>query len=838
MLLELLYDLTRLNAGRARAEELHVLQYLQQVVHVMWSQGDNKNPLLLESAIDCFVNLAQVEYKLPLCLEKILGALTRLAVHLELGHQLARDGAHLILQLLAYSDDEIDNRHVEQGIYALMTQLCAVDRSSLPVFMLFDVIAIIAERISVRLEDEGYVCAYLEFLDLVTNEKPPLLSLEDRQEVIVALEAIVAKYERALSKQVYRVSRNLLTNLGVTDPDPQKLVSSAKSLPIHTAPQLSEQELRFRELLLQGALFRVLSTTTDAKKHTKKKQPSARSKPPATRSSSHDYNKKQEQLKIWTENQHYLRSQEKRRISFQQEVLKAQMSPQACLGGKAAKVEAQSSRSPSATRKDVVNAMTSVQEGTNHSDLPHATAANHRRIMMLRQQRSAPSLEQQQLKVRRGPKLTKQPGNQQENSMLRPQDQDIVDVHFTLSRARNKRLEIDFGVDLTAIGSGAFSPAVELESALDAMPLDESPVSLQSNATIFEHQILIGAPDVCKAEEQTCSQVVDYSEQPECTFGDNEINAAVFDALQDSIDQVADAFANEMESCETTEDLGRDASESMAFQTEESTELPLLPPEMAGDLTDIEAARSAAMPPSVKQASSVGTIGNIEELKPSQGQTVDPMVHSPPEMAAQAASNQRNEDESFAIGNGDQAADSVVAPLVSDGNDTPAVESVSLSGDVVEPLPDASEESPTAAAQHDGEGEDDYEEEPFDDDAGHANETHDTPAGGSPQSNGEENGEHEPSSDTTAAAILPNDAEDDASGYGSEFDNDHNDDEAATAELKIGEARLHDGDYDNESYDNDDDGGDKSDPEVIATRREHETRDTYSDDGFSDGDDT
>ncbi|KAF1324585.1 hypothetical protein FI667_g9816, partial [Globisporangium splendens] len=312
MLLELLYDLTRLDAGRDRAEELHVLQHLQQVVHVVWSQGDNKNPLLLESAIDCFVNLAcanrplhgwhdiplwllsvadsiqsQVKYKLPLCLEKILGVLTCLVVHPELGHQLACDGAHLILQLLVYSDDEIDYRHVEQGIYALMMQLCVIDRSSIPVFMLFDVIVITAERISVHLEDENYLCACLEFLDLVTNKKPALLSLEDRQEVILALEGIVAKHETTSSKQVYRASRALLTNLGVTDPDSRKLVSSAtnlpiaksfSSLPIQTAQLLSKQEPRYRDLLLEGALFRVFGTTIDAKKQTKKKQSSARNK--------------------------------------------------------------------------------------------------------------------------------------------------------------------------------------------------------------------------------------------------------------------------------------------------------------------------------------------------------------------------------------------------------------------------------------------------------------------------------------------------------------------------------------------------------------------------------
>ncbi|KAF1324586.1 hypothetical protein FI667_g9817, partial [Globisporangium splendens] len=583
--------------------------------------------------------------------------------------------------------------------------------------------------------------------------------------------------------------------------------------------------------------------------------------PPPTRSSSHDYNKKQEQLKIWTENQalskrlrstkgtlnckewekddkwnqHYLRSQEKRRISLQQELLKAQMSPQVCLGGKAVKAEAQSSRSPSAARKDAANAMMSPREGTNRSDIPHATAANHRRIMMLRQQRSAPSLEQQQHKVSRDSETTKQPDNQQENSIFRPQDQDVVDVHFTFSRARNKRLEIDVGMDPVAISPGVFSPAVELESALDAMSLDEAPecISLQAGAMISEDEqgtykeeeqaILPDASDACKAEEQTISEVVDDSEQPDCTFNDSEINATVFDALQDSIDQIADAFANEMGSREATEALVRNEPESMALQTEESTELPSSPPETAdeGDLADIEA-MSAAMPPPEEQATSGSTIDNIEELKPRQKQIEDPVGYSPPEMAAQAASNQRNEDESFVIGNVDQAADSVV-----------------------EPLSDAPEEPPEAAAQHREEEEEDYEEEPFDDDAGHVDEIHDTPADVSPQSKDTGNGEHEHSSDTTAAAMSPqygNDAEDDTSGYGSEFDNDHNDEEGevTTTRLKIDddvahESRLHTDDYNNESYGNEDDYGDESDHEATDAQKESEKHDdelSYSDDGF------
>lgn len=284
MLLELLYDLTRLDLGRDCAEELHGLQHLQQVVNVVWFQEGNL--LLLESAIDCLVNLAcanrqlhgwndislwllgvaesiQRKHTLPHCLEKLIGILTRLAVTTEMSHQLTFYGAHMVLQLLAFADDD---RFLEQGIYTLMSQLCH-DQSNVPVFIMFDAISITTERISVHLEDEGYLYACLHFLEVLASGKGCTFALQD-SEVVVALQAIAGKYELT-GKQVYRLSRSLLEKLGGDTPNEQaprhllKSISSSAAVneaspsPGKQIAQLSQLELSYRDLLLEGAVFRM-----------------------------------------------------------------------------------------------------------------------------------------------------------------------------------------------------------------------------------------------------------------------------------------------------------------------------------------------------------------------------------------------------------------------------------------------------------------------------------------------------------------------------------------------------------------------------------------------------
>lgn len=298
MLLEMLYDLTRIDRGRDLAEEHHALEYLQQIVNAVWFQAENQ--LLLESAIDCLVNLAcanrqlhgwnevpmwllyvaksiQSKCSLPLCLEKIIGILNRLAVHSEMGNQLAYDGAHLILQLLAYAEaDNDDNSCLEQSVFTLMCQLCH-ERRNMRIFILFDAIPIATERISLRIDDEDCLQVCIEFLAVLASDKESSSALQDEQ-VYMALRAVIAKYEHTTTR-VYRFARDLVELLSEEASKEQQetlnsiIANSNRSSEDKKPPvvlHLSQLELGYRDLLLEGATFRLCLDPNELKRKPQK----------------------------------------------------------------------------------------------------------------------------------------------------------------------------------------------------------------------------------------------------------------------------------------------------------------------------------------------------------------------------------------------------------------------------------------------------------------------------------------------------------------------------------------------------------------------------------------
>lgn len=297
---------------------------------------------------------------------------------------------------------------------------------------------------------------------------------------------------------------------------------------------------------------------------------------------AHDYNKKQGQLKIWTENQalakrlrtakttlkpkewekderwnqHFLRSQEKRRIALQQELLRATMTPQAVLARANKLSQLQDTRRSSRTGSTSPSArsgsrptesLESIDKAGN-DDLDgasRATAANHRRIMMLRNQRSAPTPERHHTSSH--PSF----GNQFESDPhVVESDSDVVSVRFTFSRERSRgRLassECDLDPERLMIESpvaccdgkndnddthafGAFPPATELECALDAIDM-EAPATLEDQPAVVIEEVVV-------TQETLFVQG--------SGFADEEINAVVFETLQALIDRVADELSSD-----------------------------------------------------------------------------------------------------------------------------------------------------------------------------------------------------------------------------------------------------------------------------------------------------
>ncbi|RLN90370.1 hypothetical protein BBJ28_00009944 [Nothophytophthora sp. Chile5] len=252
-----------------------------------------------------------------------------------------------------------------------------------------------------------------------------------------------------------------------------------------------------------------------------------------------DYNKKQEQRKIWQENQalikrlqstkatlnakewekdekwtqEFLKNQERRRSALQQELRKAQASPQIVVRVKPLKSlhphhlkdgqqsfsekNLRSSCSPVTTAtsgacsarelqrrgsKDNVAAMNREIPGAQQ-----ATAANHRRIMELRKQKPLPSSSDGSEQP--SPESTAEGKDLKQTNFI--QDNDVINVRFTFSRGRSRgnagesredgglgqveALKVDGEGERDGMSlSGAFSPGEELESALDMAAMDDA----------------------------------------------------------------------------------------------------------------------------------------------------------------------------------------------------------------------------------------------------------------------------------------------------------------------------------------------------------------------------
>ncbi|KAL4111017.1 hypothetical protein PRIC1_002700 [Phytophthora ramorum] len=256
----------------------------------------------------------------------------------------------------------------------------------------------------------------------------------------------------------------------------------------------------------------------------------------------HDYYKRQEQKKIWQENQalikrlqstkatlnskewkkdskwtqEFLKTQEKRRSALQQELRRAQVSPHAIVRSKPLKTlyphnlktahhESHSDKilgvTCCSTNADVAGVHSAHKSSRHESKrqvpaesreaydgivLP-ASAANHRRILELRKQK--PSLERSDAKanVIFTESATIDPTDNivADNQAAFIPDNEIVNVRFTFSRGRCRGSDVmdqsaqPQSLDMNESDrgmmslSGAFSPGIELESALNAVAVDE-----------------------------------------------------------------------------------------------------------------------------------------------------------------------------------------------------------------------------------------------------------------------------------------------------------------------------------------------------------------------------
>ncbi|POM60583.1 hypothetical protein PHPALM_30550 [Phytophthora palmivora] len=259
---------------------------------------------------------------------------------------------------------------------------------------------------------------------------------------------------------------------------------------------------------------------------------------------AHDYYKRQEQQKIWQENQalikrlqstkatlnfkqwekdgkwaqEFLKTQEKRRSALQHELRRAQASPHAVLRSRPLKSlhahqlknihhEGSDKNLTLAcypTKADVVTALSSRMSsrcgskglgkaGSSDATVTQKSAANHRRIMELRKQNSSShstndAAESFSTDINADNGLD--PATGDESAAFIP-DNDIVTVRFTFSRGRSRGqstssnciegeptpLDVDASDrDMRSL-SGAFSPGVELEYALNAFTVSDPAIT-------------------------------------------------------------------------------------------------------------------------------------------------------------------------------------------------------------------------------------------------------------------------------------------------------------------------------------------------------------------------
>ncbi|RLN14879.1 hypothetical protein BBJ28_00011255 [Nothophytophthora sp. Chile5] len=277
-LLALLNDLTQEERGRESMEVLHGLHKLQHAIDCLWER--RRDPLLVESAIDCLVNLACSDRtlghewkKLPvwllelaediqamdsagMCVEKIVGILGRLVVNREISKSVASKGAFTILRLLSRVGEDYS---LECAIYGLLHMLCE-DPANVQILMLFEVISITAERISCHIRDEDTLLSSLCFVDLfVLNIGESYLALQDDC-VFEALELVVREYPETSATQVYRIASTLLEKVTALDYHSTRVkpvqITSAPMSPLKR--EIPDVEPKLQALLLKGSFFRIL----------------------------------------------------------------------------------------------------------------------------------------------------------------------------------------------------------------------------------------------------------------------------------------------------------------------------------------------------------------------------------------------------------------------------------------------------------------------------------------------------------------------------------------------------------------------------------------------------
>ncbi|GAB9468283.1 hypothetical protein Gpo141_00005603 [Globisporangium polare] len=579
----------------------------------------------------------------------------------------------------------------------------------------------------------------------------------------------------------------------------------------------------------------------------------------------HDYNKKQEQLKIWNENQalakrlrtakptlnckewekddkwnqHFLKSQEKRRVALQHELAKAQMSPLAAV--RVAKIgpheASPGARSPSSATIVLMDSGRHhhPEEDSSKSSSDRATAANHRRIMMLRKQRSAPS-EDQKKHAHQG--ATNQLENQFDVGLSSAEEtceSDVVNVRFTFSRERRRSPGAEsadsvtieaascFGERHNLFELGAFSPAIELESALDAMVVDP----IEPETPVPENDCAAGGSE--SGDKEEACDIPESALGQSCVFTDEEINAVVFDTLQDSIDFIADALSSQ-------EEREQHSRKPIAEERQKSSDQPVTIDEMMP---------TSPVPPFGAETATElreGTLSDAVDAVSSPDRSSDGMHSSEISVdTSNMTETHEGEPDAERIPHGEEAAQGLshVAVDGSEFDESTKTEDASLD------YPSESQEAlladPREVPRWESDGtsveqEPEYGEENFDDDP-HEPETSEPGTDASQLDS--------PSPEETQQTAV--DANDEASGYGSEFDEDqeHQQPQPEESAGKEPEESGPGGGAENEDEDNadhyeDDEAPDS--PNIVAIdghelQKADEDELSYSDDGFSEGDD-
>ncbi|KAG7387302.1 hypothetical protein PHYPSEUDO_014481 [Phytophthora pseudosyringae] len=342
---------------------------------------------------------------------------------------------------------------------------------------------------------------------------------------------------------------------------------------------------------------------------------------------AHDYYKRQEQRKIWQENQvlikrlqstkatldskkwekdgkwsqDFLKNQEKRRYALQQELRRAQVSPQALMRSKPLKalhpqhVKVTTGTSYPGTNSDftclpskaadVSSARDSARRGSkgqvllgspgsSDATVLHSSAANHRRIMKLRKQKPNSVEAEETPSTESVPVDAVAPVASAKQAAFIPYNE-IVTVRFTFSRGRSRgadtnmtdidqtdqpgSLEVDGGDrDMMSL-SGAFSPGAELETALNAVAVDDADPNDHPRKTETPEA---GAGAVDEVPVEACD-----SYRWDTDFHDNNAQDAVAE-ISDVDEQTSEKVLGEVAAAAHATDTQEEGNRSPPAETE------------------------------------------------------------------------------------------------------------------------------------------------------------------------------------------------------------------------------------------------------------------------------